>query len=656
MPSSLIVNGRRKYVPGIYAQIDASALGGRNASVGGLALVADLRNFPQASPLRYNNARALEAFDAASDALKLLAKLAFSPSDDPSTRGGAAALFVVSPAPTTQATADLLNSAGTAAISFTTKIYGLRANRTRINASKTAGVYTFVVSREGLSETFNVTPPAVATLEYDDATGIMDAVDLTWGASTASYEWTRQFPAKVGGVDLKINTDWDQGPTDGTISMSIVSAGTGAAHAAAVTATITGVNTVGAALEEDLTFPIADNGPKTTTGSFGRIDQILVSTSDAAWVGVMNTEGSISFETAARSVDEVLTDLDAIPLFSALSSSPKSASIEAGDVEPLTGEDTFAAVSLRCDNFFIADQMSGSTLVTAEQAGTKAPYLASAVQLAFLGGSESAPSAANWQSALDALLDQDVQIVALLSDAASVQALLPAHCNDAALQGYERNAWAGATGGQTLQAVYDGWIRPLNSELVSVCADQVVVDHPNGTQPTLEPPYLALMLAAMQAGSAIGYPLTRNRPRVLDASQLWAPNLDADEAISKGLVILSYDRIGWYVARSVTSYLTDDNPILSEVSSFESVQTSVRFLREFLNFKIGEPAVLSTGGNLKALAEDHLRSQVVEGIIKDYRAVSVEDGGDTFIIDYEVAAIEPINFIKLRASIVRISG
>ena len=136
----------------------------------------------------------------------------------------------------------------------------------------------------------------------------------------------------------------------------------------------------------------------------------------------------------------------------------------------------------------------------------------------------------------------------------------------------------------------------------------------------------------------------------------WNGVLDANEAIQKGIASLSYDALGWRIERSVTSYMTDDNPIYSEVSANESVNTSVRTLRNRLNIEIGNPILSSTSSALKGFTQSSLEDQVRDGVIKAWQNLIIEDLGDTFSISYEVAAVEPLNFIKIIANVVRIAA
>ena len=117
---------------------------------------------------------------------------------------------------------------------------------------------------------------------------------------------------------------------------------------------------------------------------------------------------------------------------------------------------------------------------------------------------------------------------------------------------------------------------------------------------------------------------------------------------------LSYDSQGWRVERSVTSYLTDDNPIYSEVSANESANASVRSLRADLDRRIGERVLASSRAAIETLVRQNLEQQVRDTVIKAFKDISVQDLGDTFRVNYTMAAIEPLNFIRVAATVVRI--
>ena len=215
----------------------------------------------------------------------------------------------------------------------------------------------------------------------------------------------------------------------------------------------------------------------------------------------------------------------------------------------------------------------------------------------------------------------------------------------------------GTTAEQTLKQVNEIWVNKLNDRNIAVVAQNVKVSRPDGRTVELDPRYLALILAGMQAGSPVATPLTRKRPDVIDVvTRNWHPNRDASQAIQFGIVNLSYDSQGWRVERSVTSYLTTPNPIYSEVSANESANTSVRTLRSELDLQIGTRVRASSRGVIEALVKQNLEQQVRDTVIKAFKDIVVEDLGDTFRVNYTMAAIEPLNFIRVAATVVRIPG
>ena len=59
---------------------------------------------------------------------------------------------------------------------------------------------------------------------------------------------------------------------------------------------------------------------------------------------------------------------------------------------------------------------------------------------------------------------------------------------------------------------------------------------------------------------------------------------------------------------------------------------------------------------IKGLIETRLQQQVRDGTIKAWRNVTLTDLGDRIDISYEVAAVEPLNFIVITANVVRIAS
>jgi hypothetical protein len=319
-------------------------------------------------------------------------------------------------------------------------------------------------------------------------------------------------------------------------------------------------------------------------------------------------------------------------------------------------------LGVRCDMWAILQALEASALVDASRAtgANLRPGPASLAgfseQLFFVGGSEGVAAVADYDDALAAIEYADIQIVVGMSDSLLVAKKLSQHCVASALAGYERNAYFGCPKNKTLKEVFDEFSSKINSRHVACAAQEVYLEDATGSLVWMEPTALAIMLAGMQAGTSVATPLTWKRPSVYDVRAKWDPSRDANEAISKGIINLSKDTLGFKVERSVTTWLEDDNPIYSEVSSNESINTSVRDLRAALLIRIGDAVYGNTASKLKSVVEARLNQQVSQGIIKAWRNAELEDLGDTIRVNYEVAAVEPLNFILITASVVRIAS
>ena len=664
MPSSVNVSGQRVYQPGIYAEIDASALGGSGISTGNVAVVGAFPSFEAKVPTVFASARRLAEFDITDATLALIAKLAFAPSKDDAVPGGAASVTMVNVQPNTQAQVIVADANAADALTLKAKRWGTKGNRTyfKIAANEDdAEALDVTLVYNGITETFTgLKSGDVATLQYT-GTGLT-SVALKWSPTQFRITWTKALTAKTGGVDLVVNGPGDMW-TNGALSFSLA-AGGGSPHAAAVTIKTEGIDKATGALVsggETKSFAIGTNSG-TTTHEFSRIDKFTVATSDNAWVGVVTVSGT-AIDVDPRDYNSVAELLGVVAQRAAQNFEvdvihPRAGSIPAGEVDLVaTATDMKTAeVTIKADLWAILQGLATSQIVTASRAsGGQLPPVE--VEGFLSGGTETSPvTTQHWIDALAKITHRDVQIVVPMSQALAVHKAAITHCNQAALAGYERNVWVGITPGLSLDTALSTFTGKLNSRYVAAVGQRVKVDLPSGAVSWLDPEYLALILAAMQAGTPVGTPLTRKRPDVVDVSQAWDPEADVNLAIPKGLCVLGRDVLGWRVERSVSTYLTDDNPIFSEVSAFESAQTSVRALRSTLNVKIGQSTRGVTANQVTGTVAAALDQQVADGIIKAWRALQVEDLGDRFRVNYELAAIEPLNFIQIAASVVRIAA
>ena len=549
MPSILNSSGfPRTARPAIYTRIDASALAGGDVASGNIAIVGDFPSFQTSTPTLFSSRRALSAYDASDLDLELISQLAFSPSDDPATSGGASSVRIVN---ARENSAQASMTIGP--LSLKSRIWGPKGGRLQGVLSLVNTTYTLTLSRNGLTESFNVDNENLFSVTNGDASNALTV--------------------KIQGGVLTLIRD----------------------GATLLTATTAEAPDLASAVQ--LMNAVAD-----VTATLIEPRQIALDKVD-----------SIDQNIAATATHQ------------------------------------FTAPS-----FLILEALSSSTLVSSVTIDTSA----GAAALATGSFSASGGGMGNgfvYQNALASLENQNVQIVVLFTEDATSQSFLPAHLTASATAGYERQAYCAIASTESLVNVKTRAVS-LNNAGIALASQSIKLITPRGKTETKSAKYTALMLAAMQAGSDTGEPLTRKRPRIIETSQTWDSYADIEQALKSGTLMISTDNLGPRVERSITTYLTDNNPVYCEISAYESILVSLRSLRSSLADQIGKPTRASQVPLITSRVQSSLTAQVRDGVIKAFQSIQLEDLGDQIAISYEVAPVEPLNFITITAVAVRITA
>ena len=265
---------------------------------------------------------------------------------------------------------------------------------------------------------------------------------------------------------------------------------------------------------------------------------------------------------------------------------------------------------------------------------------------------------ANFLSAFSALQGVKNVVIVPLSTEDSVHRALATHCKYMEAQGRdERNGYIGLPTNLSKSDV-KAKIRGINSRNVSAIAQSVKSFDEFGVLQSYSSTMLAVIAGAMQCGSPIGMPLTN---KVINATEVnnsgdWSPSRNAEELLEMSLMFAKFDQErGVIWERSLTTWRNDSNSAFTEMSTNESVNVSTKLCRQSVENRIGDRAFAGLSGVLKALIAGELQRQISDGIIKSFapQSIVVQDLGDAFNIQYEIAPLEPVNFIKITAHIKR---
>jgi len=668
-PSAINFNGATTRRPGIYATVDATALAQKALETNRVAVLGDFPFLEAATPRTVGSARALRNLLPVDTRLANLAKLLYSPASDDRVLGGPSAVVLVNRQSVGQASLTLTDGAK-ATLKLLAKVWGAAGNRTSAKVEAGATGKKVTIQRDGLVEVYDdLTSGNVLRLKYTGSELAAVGEDMTAEYAIAAgsgieLKFTQIFTVAAGqSVDYPISGDGD------------ISLAPDAAPGAGETTTIviTGISLAGVPGTSTIIWAEADGAAKTVAAdgesgsitSFASISDVEVTKSGGSATADITATGTAvqCKEAQYPTLIDAVTFIDALPSFEAEILEPRFTSLA------LTKFDALAATTIEgADKHVTANveftraALAKSILVEVERDAAADTALADAAQEPLAGGTEAAADSAATTAALNALRIEDVQIGVApgVTDLASHK-LIRTHCQYMAGKGGgERNWWVGMPG-DTSKATALTNVKALNTRHLSAAFESIEIESPvTGGLITLDPSWQAVQMAGIQAGTPVGTPGTWKRPDVVDVVAASTIDLedDIEELLANGLCFYTKDRLGWKLERTVTTYVTDDNPAFSEMSANESINTSIRDLRNNLLSLIGDPATATTAGNILSRAKSVLRDQVAAKIIKafDPDSVTVDDLGDTFRLNFAIAPIEPVNFIEIAASVIRIAA
>lgn len=271
------------------------------------------------------------------------------------------------------------------------------------------------------------------------------------------------------------------------------------------------------------------------------------------------------------------------------------------------------------------------------------------------GTQEAALQNAKITELLPSLENKDFTTMCVQSSNGGVHDQIKIHLGEAEVAGRERNAWLPTDAGMTLSQINAQFVKRQNSPLISFFGQGISFEDYQGNIRTEADPFWgAFLMMCLQGALPAAEPLTRKRPGLLNTTESWDRERAVNEAIKLGVVVVGLGVNNQLrVERSITSWREDNLSYNAEVSARESINTCVRELRSFLEGQLGSRVTAETRDKIKSLSERRLKTILDAGIIFGFRNVSVRVTDDTAFVDFDVAIVEPLNFIRITANLVR---
>jgi nucleotide-binding universal stress UspA family protein len=651
MPSSIFFNGQRRYRPSVYTRVVNNLGDTSAAATGNIAVVGDFPQLKQSTPVKFTRqSDMVDYFRGTNGELSALADLMFKPL---AGEGSPDSITVVSVNETTQAS--LTNNG----LKVSSRLWGADGNRVsvKINANADdADLYDIEIRNGGVDveSVIGLGEGEVASLLYTQA-----------GAG----EFFTDMKLSLDGTDMLLvgellcNNGLVQGGTDlfggaNSFASGAVTLTLSDNQTAESTITLIGLDEAGAAASETITIGAAASAGDefvSTTVFSSLTDSSSVA---GSFVGTLTIAVPV-FDKPLADISNLEAELNAIialnsELTGSFTASLPAIIVKGSDLDNLSSTTCFgASVSMKSDLSSIIEWMSGSSFVEGERlAANTAPSTAATFSRLSGGSKDAAVAASDWTSALDSIKRLDINILVPFTDnQANQQQALTSAVEAAQEAGYERNVWVGTSAAQTIANAFANWSKKFNDRNVAVVAQSIKVGGK-----TLDPKFTAALLAAMQGATPIAEPLTRKQPTALvtETVQTFDREDEAALAIRRGLVIFADpSNTGLRVERSVTTWMKDDNPIYSEVSANESLNNCVREVRSALQAQIGSRITSAKVSDVRRTAQNTLNGLKKNGLISDFRDLSVSLEGDAANVVFSVAAIEPLNFITVTTNVVR---
>jgi hypothetical protein len=396
--------------------------------------------------------------------------------------------------------------------------------------------------------------------------------------------------------------------------------------------------------------------------TFREITVIALGDVAAARTITTAANAEVASTSTFTTVQQLVDRLNSLAGFTAVATVSNPATFNVADADYAAAISLLATASFFADLFAFIDILNTSSqFVTAARASGATAVPDNLATPTFLtGGIEGATTITEWQAAFSLLRSRRVTTIVPLTQDPAVHNLLLTHLIERAGKlRSEANGYVGigtvGGAGETLTNIRSQ-IQALNTRHISAISQEVQRFDPDTGLATFYAPHIFGAIAAgMQAGSAIGEPLTRKLPIALDIrnDSSWEVENDGELLIDSGLMFAeSVDGVGIRWVRSVTTHLQDDNVVFTEMSANESANTAIFRLRRALDQKIGNRALANSVGVIKGIATDELERLIADEIIVAFRALQVDQVNDVFPVSVEIAPVVPINFIPITVHLV----
>lgn len=305
--------------------------------------------------------------------------------------------------------------------------------------------------------------------------------------------------------------------------------------------------------------------------------------------------------------------------------------------------------------------------VTATRA-TDAGKVPTAIGFTYLtGGSDGVTTNSSWSDAFTTLQTVDAQWISPVSGDPSIHAMTDAHVQFMSTTGRkERRAICGSPLATT-DAAAIALAKNINSDRTSLVHIGYYDFDANGELTLYAPYQTAAAIAGAFAGVNPGTPMTNKSLSVKGLERNLRNPTDTDALIQGGVLCVESTSTGYYVVKSISTWLTNANYNRVEQSVGFALDFTVRNVRQALDILRGAKATPQNMARAVSIADSTLRKLaqpeptgpgVLVGDTANpaFKGITATLDGDVLGVSFQCSPVLPINYIPVTVYAVPYSG
>jgi hypothetical protein len=290
-----------------------------------------------------------------------------------------------------------------------------------------------------------------------------------------------------------------------------------------------------------------------------------------------------------------------------------------------------------------------SELITAEVTGALTDF-----DFAYLVGGSKGSAPSSWSAHLNTVKKQFSDVLVVLSSSESVHAEALVHVQQMEQRQQKQMLFTGGAVGETI-AETKLRAATLNSSRAVLAYPGIFHKSVSNGKVALAPYFTAAMIAGRVCGVDASEPVTFDYFNLIGLEKdLLAGDPEIDELVGSGVCVLERVQNGAIrLVQGVTTYLGPNNPLFREISVRRGSDKLADTMRSSMEDAfVGKKGLRATASAVETKAIDVLEQAIKDGDITAYRNIVVRFVGSIVYVDYEVAPVEPINFVLITSHFV----